>query len=459
VEPSPNAADPEVLKKLGVGQRRKARRWLFRALWVLVLVGIGTGVFVWRARAGQDKAQSWVTAQVEQGDLRETVTATGTLSPLDSVEIGAEVTGRVTKVHVDINEQVKADQILVELDTEPLEARVEESQAQLRSAQASYKSTKTSVVEAEAKAKRMRELHKRGLASDQDLETTEAALDRAKAQVSTSSAQISLARAGMKTALTSKSKAIIRSPIDGIVLARTVEVGQTVTSGLQTPVLFTVARDLTKMQLKIDVDEADVGKVQEGQRATFVVDAHPNRRFSSKVVRLSNLPKAGTTVITYEAVLTVDNTDRLLRPGMTATATVVTNEINDVLLVPNAALRFQPDQAGGAGSARNQRGAGLPIPGMGGGMRGMRGGGMRGGGGPRGGGGDGDRGARPAGSAERPRGNAERKRREAVWVVKGNALERLSVEVGATDGRRTEVKGEGVTPGLQVVVDVAEAEE
>jgi HlyD family secretion protein len=213
------------------------------------------------------------------------------------------------------------------------------------------------------------------------------------------------------------------------------------------------------MQLKIDVDEADVGKVKEGQRASFVVDAYPNRRFTSKVVRLSNLPKAGTTVITYEAVLTVDNSDRLLRPGMTATATIVTNEINDVLLVPNAALRFQPTEAGGAASARQRGGAALPIPGMGGGMRGMRGGGFRGGGGPRGGGGE-DRGARPAGSAgERARGSAERKRREAVWVVEGTTLKRLSVEVGATDGRRTEVKGEGIAPGLQVVVDIAEADE
>ena len=446
MEPKQNA-DPEVLKTLGVGQRRKARRWLFRLAMLLVLVGIVSGVFVWRAQAAKDKGETYVTAEVEKGDLRETVTATGTLSPLDSVEIGAEVTGRVVALHVDINEQVKKDQILVELDTEPLEARIEETQAQLRSAQASHKSSKTSVAEAEAKTKRTRELHKRGLASDQDLEAAEAALDRAKASVSTASAQISLARASVKSAQTNKSKTIIRSPIDGIVLARTVELGQTVTSGLQTPVLFTVARDLTKMQLKIDVDEADVGKVKEGQRASFLVDAYPNRRFTSKVVRLSNLPKAGTTVITYEAVLTVDNSDRLLRPGMTATATIVTSEIQDVLLVPNAALRFEPTDAKGAASSQPRRGgAGLPLPGMGmRGGRGMRGGGNRGG-------------PRPEGSASAgPR--PERKRKQTVYVPDGTGLKRIEVTVGSSDGRRTEIESEELQPGMQVVVDVTEAEE
>jgi HlyD family secretion protein len=439
------APDPEVVEKLGIGRQKHALRRLFRLLLLaVVLGGVAAGVVIWRQRAAAEQAPRWVTAEVERTDLRETVTATGTLSPLDAVEVGAEVTGRVVVVHVDINQQVKKDQILVELDTEPLEARVEESQAQLRSAQASYKSSKSSVSESEAKAKRTRELHKRGLASDQELETAEAALDRARASVSTASAQISLARAGMKSAQTSKSKAIIRSPIDGIVLARSVEPGQTVTSGLQTPVLFTVARDLTKMQLKIDVDEADVGKVAEDQPASFVVDAHPQRRFRSKVIRLSNLPKSGTSVVTYEAVLSVDNADRLLRPGMTATATIVTSENPNVLTVPNAALRFQPPAAGAASAGRRGGAQSLPIPGMGAPMRGMRG--MRGGGG-----------ARPAGSAGTGDRAAAPARRQAVYLVKGTELERITVETGASDGRRTEIRGEGIAEGTQVVVDVQEA--
>ena len=440
--PSTNA-DPEVLRTLGVGKRANFRRWIVRLVALLVLAGGVTAVLVWRARASESDAPRWVTVTIEQGDLRETITATGTLSPLDAVEIGAEVTGRVIKVHVDINEQVKKDQILVELDTEPMEARLEETQAQLRSAQASLSNAKTTLQESEAKAKRTRELHSRGLVSDQDLETADAALERAKSSVSTASAQISLARASVKSAQTSKSKTIIRSPIDGIVLARSVEPGQTVTSGLQTPILFTVARDLTRMQLKIDVDEADVGKVQEKQRATFVVDAYPKRRFSSEVVRLGNLPKAGTTVITYEAVLTVDNSDRLLRPGMTATATVVTSEKKNVLAVPNAALRFRPpQQSGGQASAR---GPSLPIPGMGAPMRGGGRFGGRGGQSP----------SRPAGSAG---GSAEPRARDALFVLEAGGPKRIPVQIGASDGRRSEVSGEGIRAGLEVVVDVAEGE-
>jgi HlyD family secretion protein len=235
-------------------------------------------------------------------------------------------------------------------------------------------------------------------------------------------------------------KAIIRSPIDGIVLARTVEVGQTLTAGFQTPILFTLARDLTHMQLKIDVDEADVGTVHEGLEATFVVDAFPKRVFHSKLLLLGNLPKATTTVVTYEATLTVDNPDRILKPGMTATATIVTNEAKDVLSVPTAALRFSPPTAASAKTPS----PGLPVPGLGAPMRGTGGGQRRGGG----------SGARPAGSAGAP---TPRASRQKVYVVKDGTLVPIVVEAGATDGRRTEIKGPGITPGMQVVVDVVEA--
>ena len=433
--------DPEVIATLGIGRGHRTRRWAWRIVVLALLLAAGAGVYVWRNEAGAEQGPAFVTAAVEQADLRETVIATGTLSPLDAVEVGAEVTGRVLKVHVDVNDAVKEGQVIVELDTQQLEARLEESQAQQQSAQAAYSSAKATVQEAEATAKRKRELHARGLTSDQDLEAAEAALNRARASVQTSNAQIGLARAGVKTAETNKSKGIIRSPIDGTVLARTVEVGQTVTAGFQTPILLTLGRDLTKMQLMVDVDEADVGKVKEGQDATFVVDAYPKRRFASKVVRLSNMPKADTTVITYEAELTVDNKDRLLRPGMTATATIVTSELKDVLSVPNAALRFEPPATGKSASAPAARG--LPIPGMGGGMRRYGGGGSRS--------------PRPSGSAG-PAG-AERGGHDVVWVVEGRSVKRVPVETGATDGRRTEVSGPGVRAGMQVAIDVVEPEE
>jgi HlyD family secretion protein len=278
--------DPEVLKKLGVGKQRKSRRWLGRVFALIAVLALAGGFFVWREQQSQAKGETYVTAPVELGDLRETVTATGTLSPLDSVEVGAEVTGRVIKVHVDINDHVEEGQILVELDTEQLKARVEESQAQLWNSQASQKNALATKQEAEAKAARTLELHKRGLVSDQEREAADAALDRAKAQVSSAAAQVTVAQAGLKSAQTALAKAIIRSPITGIVLARSVEPGQTVTAGLQTPILLTLAKDLSQMQLKIDVDEADVGKVKEGQTATFVVDAYPKRSFESSPTRV-----------------------------------------------------------------------------------------------------------------------------------------------------------------------------
>lgn len=425
--------DPEVLRKLGVGKQRKGQRWIMRVLVLAGVAALAGGFFVWREKQAANKGETYVTAPAQLSDLRETVTATGTLSPLDSVEVGAEVTGRVVKVHVDINDHVEEGQVLVELDTEQLKARVEESQAQLWSAQASHKNALATVKEAEAKAARTLELHKRGLASDQELETANATLDRAKASVASASAQVTVAQAGLKSAQTALSKAIIRSPITGIVLSRSIEPGQTVTAGYQTPILFTLAKDLSQMQLKIDVDEADVGKVKEGQTATFVVDAYPKQSFNSKVVRLSNMPKTGTTVITYEGVLTVDNSERLLRPGMTATATIVVSEKKGVLTVPNAALRFQPTQ-----QKANQPSGGLPLPGLGGGMRGMRTGAPA-----------------PRGSGSAARGE---KRKEGVYIQKDGVLTRIAVEVGATDGRRTEVVSSELKPGTPVVVDVAEAQ-
>jgi len=440
-EPSANqpservvSGDPEVVKKLGLERRSRSRRWLPRLVAGVAVAALGSGIWFWRAKLTAPKTPSYITGAVERGDLRETVTATGTLSPVDSVEVGAEVTGRVTQVFVDINDQVKKDQILVELDTEQLQARLEESQAQLQSAQASQRNSSATVREAESKAARAREMHAKGLISDQDLETAVATLDRAKASVSTSSAQTTVALAGLKSAKTSLGKAIIKSPIDGIVLARTVEVGQTVTAGFQTPILFTLARDLAHMQLKIDVDEADVGTVHEEQAATFVVDAYPKRAFKSKLLTLGNLPKATTTVVTYEATLTVENPERVLKPGMTATATIVTNEAKNVLSVPNAALRFVPPTA----SSAPKPNAGLPVPGLGGGMRGM---------------GSRQRSPRPQGSAGPA---APRASRQNVYVVRDGALVAVSVEVGASDGRRTEIRGDSLPPGTQVVLDVAE---
>lgn len=435
VEAIDTKGDAEVLQTLGVGRSRGRRRWLVRAAVLLVLGLLVAALLAWRSRRDPNLAQRWVTASAEIADLRETVTATGTLSPLDSVEVGGEVSGRVIQVHADINDPVRQGQVLVEIDPEQLNARVEEAQAQTLSAQASQRNAKATVQEAELKAARSRELHQRGLISNQDLEAAEAALARANASVSTAAAQVTVAQASLKAARTNLGKARVLSPIDGIVLARSVELGQTITAGFQTPVLFTLARDLTQMQLKVDVDEADVGKVRDGLLANFVVDAYPKRQFASKVLRLNNLPKAETTVITYEALLSVNNQERLLRPGMTATATIVTSESKNVLTVPNAALRFQPPAAGDASAAAPPRGGGIPMPGLGPNPY---------------------RRQRPSGNAN---GAPPRGANDSVYVLREGRPQRLVVELGASDGRRTEVRSPQLRAGSQVVVDVVEGKE
>lgn len=321
-------------------KNRRLKKWLTAGG---VVFAVGGGLWWWNQQPKGPPPMRFETVPVKMGNLTETVTATGTLSPVDAVELGAEVTGRLVKVNVDVNDRVEAGQVLAEIDPEQLRARVQESRAQLTSALANDEGAKASLAEAELNSRRIEALFERGLASAQEVETTHAVLARAKASVSSARAQISLARAGLASTESSQSKAIIIAPIDGVVLARSVEPGQTVTAGFQTPVLFTLARDLTQLDLNVEVDEADIGKVKQGQVATFVVDAYPGRSFESKLVKLHNLPtSAESTVVTYAAVLSVKNDELLLRPGMTATATITTRVVEDALLVPNIALRFEP---------------------------------------------------------------------------------------------------------------------
>lgn len=423
VRPPPRKED--VLKLVNTGRTQRKLGTFLVLGFALALVG--AGVWYWRTEASTPPVTRFVTVPAKVGDLAETVTATGTLSPVDAVELGAEVTGRLTRVLVDVNDRVEAGQVLAEIDPEQLSARVQEARAQLGSAQANVASAKATLAEAELKATRVRALGERQLASREEVETAEATLERAKAAVSSANAQITVARAGLSSAETSLQKAIIRAPIAGVVLMRAVEPGQTVTAGFQTPVLFTLARDLTSLELDVEVDEADIGKVKEGQTATFVVDAYPDRVFKSTLVQLHNMPKAEATVVTYAAVLSVDNSDMLLRPGMTATATIVTRKLEKQLLVENRALRFEPPATKSAqGSQRSV----LPLPGFRGGPR---------------------LGPRPGASA----GAARPAEGERVFVERGpGQLKRTAVSVIATDGLKSAVSSKDLKAGDQVVVEV-----
>lgn len=437
------AGDPEVLGTLGFTSGSSLRRWVRRGIGLGLLLGVATGLGVWKVRRNPTPRPAYATARVELGDVVETVTATGTLSPLDAVDVGAEVSGRVLAVHADVNDRVEAGQALVEIDPEQLAAKVDEAEAQVRSANAALASARASLEESDLRARRTRDLQRSGLASAQDLEAAEAALARAGAQISTNRAQVALARASTKSARASRAKAVVRSPLAGIVLARSVEPGQTVTVGFQTPVLFTVAREISRMQLSIDVDEADVVKVRSGQSATFVVDAYPTREFTASVVRVSNLPKRGAAVVTYEALLSVENPEQLLRPGMTATTIIVTSRADNVLTVPPAALRFRPDDRTGTTAS------GVALPGFGrmppppGADIGP------GGGGPN-----------PAalGAASRPPAATRRPASATLFVIRNGRLDRIAVERGVSDGKRVQVASADLAPGVEVVTDVVEVE-
>jgi HlyD family secretion protein len=409
---------------LALAKARRRRGWLMRVLGVSAIL-VPAATFGWSrwGQGGKEDTLSFVTVPAKSSDLRETVTATGTFKGLDSVDVGAQISGRVTRVLVDFNDQVKAGQVLAEIDPAQLKSRVDQSGAQVKATLASARLARATAAQTKAALERTRDLHQKGLASSKDLETAEADAERAQANVSSTEAQTVLAQASLRDAQTSLSYSRILAPIDGIVLARLVEPGQTVAASLQSPVLFTLARDLTQLRLYVDVDEADIGKVREEQTAGFTVDAWPNRTFPSKVVSVHNLPTSGQTVVTYQAVLAVDNQQLLLRPGMTATATIVTSERKGVLVVQNAALRFSPPAAASHAKAASP----LPFMTM-----------------PR----------FPRGSASARSANLNESQ-GIVWTLEGNQPKRHVVELGGTDGQWTEIKPtSAVRDGTPLVVDV-----
>ncbi len=351
---------PDIAQTLGTPSREPQgwKRWL---KWiVLAALALAILYFIFgRASTGPTK---YITQEVTRGDLTVTVTATGNLEPRNQVDIGSELSGTIRAVNADVNDEVKAGQVLAVLDTTRLRAQVLQAESSLASAQARVLQSDASEKEAKANLARLfkvRELSNNKLPSQQDLDVAEAAVARAAGETAAARAAVAQARANLEAVRTDLSKTDIRSPINGVVLVRSVELGQTVAASLQAPVLFTLAEDLKKMELHVSVDEADVGSVEVGQEATFTVDAFPNRSFAARITQVhfasSNTQSASsasgssggsatsTGVVTYETVLEVDNSELLLRPGMTATAEIVTTNITDAVLVPNAALRFTPE--------------------------------------------------------------------------------------------------------------------
>ena len=429
-ETTPSTA-PDVSQTLDTGPAGPAP-WMRWVRWgALALVAIIVGYFIFGRGGGADA--SYVTQDITRGDLTVTVTATGNLEPRNQVDIGSELSGTIRSVAVDVNDPVKAGQVLTKLDTSRLEAQALQAQSSLASAQARVLQATAGLKQARAnyaRLQKVRELSGNKLPSQQDMDVAESAVAQGEGEEAAARASVAQAQANLDVVRTDLGKTDIKSPINGVVLVRSVEPGQTVAASLQAPVLFTLAEDLKKMELHVAVDEADIGSVQVGQEASFTVDAFPNRSFHAKITRVdyasNNTQKSSsasgsqggsaasatsTGVVTYETVLEVDNSDLVLRPGMTATAEIVTTNIKDATLVPNAALRFTPegvDVPGAPPNAQASRGAlSALMPSF---PRRMPNRGQRGGG-----------------------------RMARVWVVENGKPALVMFRPGATDGRMTQV--------------------
>jgi len=330
-----------------------SRRWLPRGLIALAVVAAaGAGFWYWQGHRGGGAESAYRTTAVERGSIRVAISSTGTLSAISTVTVGSQISGQVTEVLVDYNSEVRKGDILARIDPKTYEAQIEQGNAQIASAQASLRQAQATLANAEADYRRKAELAERQLVSRADLDLARAALDQARAQVNSAQAQIRQQTASTQTTRVNLERTVIRSPVDGVVLTRSIEPGQTVAASLQAPELFTIAEDLSKMKIELAVDEADIGQVRPGQTVTFTADAFPDRQFKGEVAQVRLAATTSNNVVTYPVVVNVDNSDGTLLPGLTVNAEIEVSNREDVLKVANAALRYKPASAvaGGFGA-------------------------------------------------------------------------------------------------------------
>ncbi|HDQ39942.1 MAG TPA: efflux RND transporter periplasmic adaptor subunit [Desulfonatronum sp.] len=399
---------------------RRQRRWLWLGLALTIIAGAGL-LFL---RTGEEPAEArYATAPAEIGTLVVTVSATGNLRPTNTVEVGSELSGIVDQVLVEVNDQVNAGQVLARLDPAKLQDAVARARANLAVAEAQVLQAGATVDEARITLERYQqvaELSGGKVPSKTEMDGAEADLKRAVAALASARAGVTQAQANLQSDETDLDKAGIRSPIHGVVLTREVEPGQTVAASFQAPVLFTLAEDLAKMELQVDVDEADVGQVQAEQNATFTVDAWPGRKYAAIITRVSYGSQEKDNVVSYLTVLAVDNQDCSLRPGMTGTAEISTVRRENVLLVPNAALRFTPasPDTGPKRSTKNVVSALMPRP------------------------------PRQGRQVQAAANGAPR-----VWVQRDGELTALAVQTGVSNGRMTEIISGELQAGMQVITE------
>lgn len=374
-------------------------------VWILVAIVVVLAVVAFLLSGNKKKEEvQFNTAQVAPANIVNTVTATGTIEPVTSVTVGTQVSGIVSKLYVDYNSVVKKGQVIAELDKSNLISELNSAKASLQQSLASLNSAESSLNYQTANFRRNKTLYQKGLISGNDYESARLSYQTALANVSSAKDQVAAAREQVKKAQTNLGYATITSPIDGVVLSKSVEEGQTVAASFSTPTLFTIAKDLTNMQVVADVDEADIGDVKVGERVTFTVDAYPDNTFSGTVTQVRQEATTTNNVVTYSVVISAPNADLKLKPGLTATVTIYTQENKGVLSVPSKALRFTPEK---------ETVGGMKIKDI---------------------------------------ANAKNK----VWTIEGNTIVAHRVNIGMTDGSHTQILS-GISRGAKVITGISTA--
>ncbi len=424
---SDKQTDIEQVLELNVPVKQNYRKWVIVAIVLLILSAVAIKMLFF-SQTKQDTAQ-FETVPIKRGDLTVIVTATGKLEPVTQVDIGIEVSGTAAEINADFNDHVKAGQVLAKLDSRLFDARVKQSQGLLDQAKAKLVDAEATIAEKKQVLDFMQQARQMSggkLPAKQELVTADANLKRAIAQAEVINGNITQAEGQLKLDQTNLHKSSIRTPITGIVLDRKIEKGQTVAASLQTPVMFTVAENLTEMELHVDVDEADVGKIKLEQPASFSVDAYPDKTFPAKISEIRYAPQTVGGVVTYQTVLLVNNADLFLRPGMTATADMTVSQVEDVLVVPNAALRFSPAENDEKPKAEKSFVEKLlPMP------------------------------PRRSTIPKKVRGKKTSHKPDTpkIWVLENNQPKAINVTVGLNDGEKTQVTAPELKEGMTVIID------
>ncbi|WP_178861042.1 efflux RND transporter periplasmic adaptor subunit [Thiomicrorhabdus cannonii] len=393
---------------------RSRRGWIWPL--VLLLIVSAAGIAWWFSQKQSSGNYQYITEPADIADLTIKVTATGTLQPLDQIDISSETSGTVKAVMVEENDHVKQGQVLLKLDTTTLEAQVRQTQANIQVTQAQIRQAEIATEEALATYRRKQTLQPQNFISAEELNAAKAAYEKAQANLQSARAQLLQVQATLALHQDQLRKATIISPFDGVVLSRQIDPGQTVAASLQAPVLFTLARDLTQMELLLDIDEADISSVKTGQKAAFSVDAYGDLHFPAVITKVHLAPQTVDGVVTYQARLKVDNPDGKLLPGMTSTADVIVAQIPQTLLVPNSALRFEPPATQDS-SSRSLVSQLLPR--------------------------------RPP---EAKKNNKSANGSQRVWVLQNGQPVAIPVKTGVSDGLRTQILS-GLEAGQNVIVD------